>query len=95
VAEESGRAEDASQGARACRNNAVEQALQVLRNRIDQFGVAEPTIQAQGDDDRRAAASVRDPQRARTIGRTALLSSAWWRPKGPTSTPGIPVRAST
>jgi len=57
------------------RNNAVEQALQVLRNRIDQFGVAEPTIQAQGDDEIVVQLpGVQDPQRAKDlIGRTALL----------------------
>jgi preprotein translocase subunit SecD len=57
------------------RNNAVEQALQVLRNRIDQFGVAEPSIQAQGDDEIVVQLpGVQDPQRAKDlIGRTALL----------------------
>jgi preprotein translocase subunit SecD len=57
------------------RNNAVEQALQILRNRIDQFGVAEPTIQAQGDDEIVVQLpGVQDPQRAKElIGRTALL----------------------
>ena len=29
--------------------NAVSQGLETIRNRVDQFGVAEPTIQAQGD----------------------------------------------
>src|SRR5690348_5290966 len=29
--------------------NAVDQAMQIIRNRIDQFGVAEPSIQKQGD----------------------------------------------
>jgi len=57
------------------RNNAVEQALQVLRNRIDQFGVAEPSIQTQGDDEIVIQLpGVQDPQRAKAlIGRTALL----------------------
>ena len=57
------------------RNNAVEQALQILRNRIDQFGVAEPSIQAQGDDEIVVQLpGVQDPQRAKDlIGRTALL----------------------
>ena len=32
----------------ALRDRVVEQALQIIRNRIDQFGVAEPTIQVQG-----------------------------------------------
>ena len=30
-------------------NNAIDQALETLRNRIDQFGVAEPTIQKEGE----------------------------------------------
>jgi protein-export membrane protein SecD len=30
--------------------NAVDQAMQIIRNRIDQFGVAEPSIQKQGTD---------------------------------------------
>ena len=29
--------------------DAVAQAQEVIRNRVDQFGVAEPTIQRQGD----------------------------------------------
>ncbi len=32
------------------RKDAVERALQIIRNRIDQFGVSEPIIQKQGDD---------------------------------------------
>ena len=32
------------------RDSVVEQALKIIRNRIDQFGVAEPTIQKQGSD---------------------------------------------
>jgi len=32
------------------KKSAVEQALETIRNRIDQFGVAEPTIQLQGED---------------------------------------------
>src|SRR5213076_2075868 len=33
------------------RDNVQEQALKIIRNRIDQFGVAEPTVQAQGTDE--------------------------------------------
>ena len=33
------------------RTNAVNQSLEILRNRIDQFGVAEPVIIRQGDDE--------------------------------------------
>lgn len=54
---------------------AVEQALQTIRNRIDQFGVAEPSIQKQGE--RRLLIQlpdIRDPDRAlELIGKTALL----------------------
>ena len=56
-------------------SDAVERTLEVLRNRIDQFGVAEPTIQKQGE--RRIIIElpgVQDVQRAKSlIGRTALL----------------------
>lgn len=34
----------------ATRNEAVEQSLETLRNRIDEFGIAEPIIQRQGDE---------------------------------------------
>ena len=59
----------------AARERFVEQALQILRNRIDQFGVAEPTIQAQGADEIVVQLpGIQDPQRAKDlIGRTALL----------------------
>ena len=57
------------------RENVVEQALKIIRNRIDQFGVAEPTIQAQGADEIVVQLpGIQDPQRAKDlIGRTALL----------------------
>lgn len=54
---------------------AVSQALETIRNRIDQFGVAEPTIQKQGQN--RIIVElpgVKDPDRAtELIGRTAVL----------------------
>lgn len=54
---------------------AVDRSLEILRNRIDQFGVTEPTIQKQGG--RRIIlelAGVTDPSRVREIiGKTALL----------------------
>lgn len=57
------------------KENAIEQALQTIRNRIDQFGVAEPTIQKQGE--RRILVQlpgIKDPDRAlELIGKTALL----------------------
>jgi preprotein translocase subunit SecD len=54
---------------------AVDQALETIRNRIDQFGVSEPDIRRQGE--RRILIQlpgVKDTQRAKElIGRTALL----------------------
>ncbi len=35
----------------AARTNATERALEVIRNRIDQFGVKEPVVQQQGTDE--------------------------------------------
>jgi len=57
------------------RRYAVEQALETIRNRVDQFGVAEPDISPQGSDRILIQLpGVKDPQRAiRLIGRTALL----------------------
>lgn len=57
------------------RRDTVEQALQILRNRIDQFGVAEPEVLAQGDDEIVIQLpGIQDPQRAKDlIGRTAIL----------------------
>jgi len=54
---------------------AVNTALEVIRNRIDQFGVAEPTIAREGE--KRIVVDlpgIKDPQRAiDIIGKTALL----------------------
>ncbi|MDY6831524.1 MAG: protein translocase subunit SecD [Thermodesulfobacteriota bacterium] len=54
---------------------AVEQALETIRNRIDQFGVSEPVIHIQGK--RQILVQlpgITDPQRAKDlIGKTALL----------------------
>ena len=57
------------------RENVREQALKIIRNRIDQFGVAEPTVQAQGADEIVIQLpGIQDPQRAKElIGKTALL----------------------
>lgn len=56
-------------------DDAINRSLEILRNRIDQFGVSEPTIQKQGS--RRIVLElpgVQDQTRARDlIGRTALL----------------------
>jgi len=56
-------------------SDAMERALEVIGNRINQFGVAEPSIQREGDD--RIIVQLpglQDEQRAKTlIGKTALL----------------------
>ena len=59
----------------AIRTNAVSQGVETIRNRIDQFGVREPQIVAEGDD--RIVIQlpgVKDQQRAiELVGKTALL----------------------
>ncbi len=57
------------------RDHAVEQSLEIIRNRIDQFGVAEPVIVRQGEDEIVVQLpGVKDPDRAlKLIGQTAQL----------------------
>jgi len=57
------------------KNNAVAQSLEIIRNRIDQFGVAEPVIIRQGADEIVIQLpGVRDPDRAmKLLGDTAQL----------------------
>ena len=57
------------------KTHAVDQSLEILRNRIDQFGVAEPVIIRQGDDEIVIQLpGVKDPDRAmKLIGDTAQL----------------------
>jgi preprotein translocase subunit SecD len=59
----------------AIRDNAANQALETIRNRIDQFGVSEPTIQRQGENEIVVQLpGVKDPKRAiDLIGKTAQL----------------------
>jgi preprotein translocase subunit SecD len=54
---------------------AVRQAVETIRNRVDQFGVAEPTITRQGENRILIQLpGVQDPDRAKAlIGKTALL----------------------
>lgn len=61
--------------AKRMRDSAISQALETIRNRIDQFGVAEPLIQRQGTNQIVIQLpGVEDPQRAiALIGKTALL----------------------
>ena len=56
-------------------NNAVAQSLEIIRNRIDQFGVAEPVIIRQGADEIVIQLpGIRDPERAlKLLGDTAQL----------------------
>ncbi|MPZ77261.1 MAG: protein translocase subunit SecD [Deltaproteobacteria bacterium] len=60
---------------RALRDFAVDQSLETIRNRIDQFGVSEPIIQRQGQQDILIQLpGIQDPDRAKQIiGKTALL----------------------
>jgi preprotein translocase subunit SecD len=55
---------------------AVDQAIETIRNRIDQFGVSEPVIQKQGEDMILVQLpGVKDPKRAiDLIGKTAILA---------------------
>ena len=57
------------------KRHAVDQALEIIRNRIDQFGVAEPEITRQGTNQiLLQLPGIRDPERAiNLIGKTALL----------------------
>ncbi len=57
------------------RDLSVRQGLETIRNRVDQFGVAEPTIQRQGENRILVQLpGIQDPERAKAlIGKTALL----------------------
>jgi preprotein translocase subunit SecD len=61
--------------AASLRELAVRQGLETIRNRVDQFGVAEPSIQQQGENRILVQLpGVQDPERAKAlIGKTALL----------------------
>src|SRR6266403_562477 len=60
---------------RQLRDEAVRQGLETIRNRVDQFGVSEPTITRQGADQILIQLpGLQDPARAKAlIGKTALL----------------------
>ena len=60
---------------KAAVNEAADRAIEILRNRIDQFGVAEPLIARQGEKWIVVQLpGVKDPERAKElIGKTALL----------------------
>ncbi len=57
------------------KKHSVEQSLEILRNRIDQFGVAEPVIIRQGEDEIVIQLpGIKDPERAlKLLGDTAQL----------------------
>jgi preprotein translocase subunit SecD len=60
---------------RRIKQAAVDQSLETIRNRVDQFGVAEPIIQRQGERDILIQLpGMQDPERAKQlIGKTAVL----------------------
>ena len=60
---------------KSLRDYAVDQSLETIRNRIDQFGVSEPNIQRQGQANILIQLpGIQDPERAKEIiGKTALL----------------------
>ncbi|MEJ2041050.1 MAG: hypothetical protein P8X55_19295, partial [Desulfosarcinaceae bacterium] len=70
------------------KENAVSQSLEVIRNRIDLFGVEEPVIVRQGADEIVVQlAGVKDPERAiQIVGRTAQLE---FKLVDPNPTPGL------
>ena len=57
------------------RNNAMDQALETIRNRIDQLGVRETTVVKEGDNEILVQLpGIQDPQEAKNlIGKTAVL----------------------
>src|SRR4029077_10917766 len=60
---------------RSLRDYAVDQSLETIRNRIDQFGVSEPIIQREGQENIMIQLpGIQDTERAKEIiGKTALL----------------------
>jgi preprotein translocase subunit SecD len=64
-----------SKEAKRIKEYAIDQALETIRNRVDEFGVAEPAIQRQGKDKIIVQlAGIKNPGRAKQLlGRTALL----------------------
>lgn len=64
-----------SQEIQRIKESATDQVLEIIRNRIDQFGVAEPTIHRQAENEIVVQLpGVKDPKRAIDIvGRTAVL----------------------
>ncbi len=75
--------------------NAVNQSLEIIRNRIDQFGVSEPVIVRQGEDEIIVQLpGVKDPDRALSlIGQTAQLEFKIVDGEGTATLPNLIVQA--
>lgn len=72
------------------KKRAIEQALETIRNRIDQLGVKEPSIQLRGDDSIIIQLpGLKDPDQARrVIGTTAVLNFQLVATEGSIENPG-------
>ncbi|HZO20719.1 MAG TPA: protein translocase subunit SecD [Gemmatimonadaceae bacterium] len=64
---------DESKGAVANKSDALDRALTVLRNRIDQFGVAEPVVERTEDRIRVDLPGIDDPERAEALIKTSAF----------------------
>ena len=75
--------------------NAVNQSLEIIRNRIDQFGVSEPVIVRQGEDEIIVQLpGVKDPDRALSlIGQTAQLEFKIVDDEGTATLPALIAQA--
>jgi preprotein translocase subunit SecD len=71
---------------------ALDQSLETIRNRIDEFGVAEPIVQRQGSREILVQLpGIQEPQRAKAlIGRTAVLEFRLVSPQNPAFDPNSP-----
>jgi preprotein translocase subunit SecD len=82
-----------SQELRRLRDGVVDQSLETIRNRVDQFGVAEATIQRQGGEEIVIQLpGIQDPQRAKSlIGKTAVLEFRLTANGGKSGTEDLPA----
>ncbi len=65
---------DESKGSVANKTDALDRALTVLRNRVDQFGVAEPVVERAGEDRIRVdLPGIDDPERAEALIKTSAF----------------------
>lgn len=74
------------------REYALDQSLETIRNRIDEFGVSEPIIQRQGSQDILVQLpGIQEPERAKAlIGRTAMLEFRLVAPQNRAFNPDSP-----